>query len=88
MWSNLFESEQPRAVVVKPSLHEQEDGTILAMCITGTGTKDSLVSWINFLQDANPALKEIPIVFTLKSPDIGLEVVEETSNNQEVAVPA
>lgn len=32
------------------SVHEQEEGIIMAMCITGTSDKDSLVCWINLLQ--------------------------------------
>ena len=32
------------------SIHEQEDGIIMAMCITGTSNKDSLVCWIKLLQ--------------------------------------
>ncbi|QQP39890.1 Evolutionarily conserved signaling intermediate in Toll pathway_ mitochondrial, partial [Caligus rogercresseyi] len=50
------------------SVHEQEDGTILAVCATGTSSKDSLLSWIRFLQRENPEIENIPILFTLTSP--------------------
>ncbi|XP_046996827.1 evolutionarily conserved signaling intermediate in Toll pathway, mitochondrial [Schistocerca americana] len=57
------------AVVQAPSVHEQDDGTILAMCATGTSSRDSLLSWIRLLEaDGNPQLAKIPVVFTLKSP--------------------
>ena len=64
-WSTLFGEEPPKDIVEAPTVHEQDDGTILAMCITGTGSKDSLKSWIRFLQISNPKLGEIPVVFKL-----------------------
>lgn len=42
------------ALIPEPSIHEQEDGIILAMCITGTSNKDSLVSWVALLQVCTP----------------------------------
>lgn len=51
-----------------PTVHEQEDGTILACCATGTSSKDSLLSWIRLLQRDNPELEGIPILFALTSP--------------------
>lgn len=54
--------------MIYPSVHEQEDGIIFALCATGTSSKDSLLSWIRHLEkDGNPALGSIPVVFTLKS---------------------
>ena len=44
------------------------DGTILGCCATGTSTRDTLLSWIRFLQRDNPALENIPVLFTLHSP--------------------
>ena len=76
--------EEPTQIVLKPSIHEQEDGTILAMCITGTGSKDSLISWINFLQDSNPKLKQIPVLFSLRTPEAGIINYEERPNEQAV----
>lgn len=58
-----------RAVIRQPSVHEQEDGIIFAMCATGTSSRDSLLSWIRSLEkDGNPALAEVPVLFTSKSP--------------------
>ena len=51
-----------------PNVHEQVDGTILGCCATGTSSKDSLLSWVRFLQRDNPDLENIPILFTLNSP--------------------
>ncbi|XP_031849443.1 evolutionarily conserved signaling intermediate in Toll pathway, mitochondrial [Nomia melanderi] len=47
--------------------HEQDDGVYYAMCITGTSSKDSLLSWIRCLQIKNPVLHKIPITFKIKS---------------------
>lgn len=58
------------------TVHEDEDETYYAMCATGTSTKDSLLSWIRYLEEENPALKKIPVVFKLKSK------VKEHENEQ------
>ncbi|XP_071443789.1 evolutionarily conserved signaling intermediate in Toll pathway, mitochondrial [Hetaerina americana] len=50
------------------SMHEQEEGTILGMCATGTSSRSSLLSWIRVLQRSNPRLGSIPILFSLRSP--------------------
>lgn len=60
-------------------MHEQEDGTILACCATGTSSKDSLLSWIRFLNMDNPDLEGIPILFKISSP-LG-QVVPVTESN-------
>lgn len=50
------------------SVHQQDDGTIFAICATGTSTKDSLLSWIRLLEaNGNPALGEIPVLFRFHS---------------------
>jgi len=52
------------AVTVVPSVHEQPDGVILAVCVTGTSTRDSLLSWIRLLAKDNPKLDAgLPVVF-------------------------
>nr|XP_045608013.1 evolutionarily conserved signaling intermediate in Toll pathway, mitochondrial-like [Procambarus clarkii]XP_045608015.1 evolutionarily conserved signaling intermediate in Toll pathway, mitochondrial-like [Procambarus clarkii]XP_045608016.1 evolutionarily conserved signaling intermediate in Toll pathway, mitochondrial-like [Procambarus clarkii]XP_045608017.1 evolutionarily conserved signaling intermediate in Toll pathway, mitochondrial-like [Procambarus clarkii]XP_045608018.1 evolutionarily c len=56
------------AMTKPPSVHEQEDGTILAICATGTSGRDSLLSWIRLLQSTNPKLASIPVLFTQASP--------------------
>lgn len=64
-------------VITAPSVHEQEDGVILAVCVTGTSGRDSLLSWIRHLEkNGNPNLSSIPVVFTLKSPGKDLANME------------
>ena len=42
-----------------PSVHEQEDGTILAVCATGSSSRDSLLSWIRRLEVSHACLSFI-----------------------------
>ena len=77
-----------------PSVHEQEDGTILAVCATGSSSRDSLLSWIrrlevmlisDFLQKhsgqvSNPRLEDMVVLFTLTSPLGPVIPVQETSS--------
>jgi signaling intermediate in Toll pathway protein len=63
------DSTENQAVVRRPSVHEQDDGTIFAMCATGTSSRDSLLSWIRSLEiNNNPVLAKVPVLFTSKSP--------------------
>ena len=55
-------------VMKEPSVHEQVDGTILAICATGTSSRDSLLSWIRRLEESNPNLSKLAVLFTLSSP--------------------
>ncbi|KAK5643330.1 hypothetical protein RI129_007175 [Pyrocoelia pectoralis] len=58
------------------SVHEQKDGVIFAICITGTSSCDSLLSWIRHLEkDGNSSLSSIPIVFSLKTAEKEMEKV-------------
>lgn len=64
-----FTFETNKKIIKKPSVHEQEDGTILAVCATGSSSRDALLSWIRLLeQNGNPALGKIPVIFSMKSP--------------------
>lgn len=55
-------------VALKRSIHQQDDGTIFAICATGTSTKDSLLSWVRLLQkNGNPNLENVPVLFKFKS---------------------
>ena len=61
--------KSPAGTVAKiPGVHEQEDGTILAVCATGTSSRDSLLSWIRNLEETNPNLCKLAVLFTLTSP--------------------
>ena len=44
-----------------PSVHEQEDGTILAVCATGSSSRDSLLSWVRRLE---VGLQSFPFLLT------------------------
>ena len=78
-WFDWKLDEEPSSdLVVQPSVHEQEDGTILAMAVTGTASKESLVHWIKFLETLSPKLSNIPIIFLLRTPETGLEVVYDS----------
>ncbi|XP_055534075.1 evolutionarily conserved signaling intermediate in Toll pathway, mitochondrial [Wyeomyia smithii] len=56
-------------IALKRSIHEQEDGTIFAICCTGTSTKDSLLSWVRLLEKhGNPCLEHLPVLFKFSSP--------------------
>ncbi|XP_055328698.1 evolutionarily conserved signaling intermediate in Toll pathway, mitochondrial-like [Paramacrobiotus metropolitanus] len=66
-WDLFFKTEKPKEFAKEPSVHEQDNGKILGMCITGSATKDSLVSWMAYLSRTNPELKKRPIVFRLRS---------------------
>uniref|UniRef100_A0A1I8PEW7 Evolutionarily conserved signaling intermediate in Toll pathway, mitochondrial n=1 Tax=Stomoxys calcitrans TaxID=35570 RepID=A0A1I8PEW7_STOCA len=58
------------------SVHQQDDGTIFAICATGTSTKDSLLSWIRLLEaNGNPSLGEIPVLFRFHS-NVGEKAVQ------------
>lgn len=64
-------------------MHEQEDGVIFGICATGTSSKDSLLSWIRLLEkDNNPNLGQASIVFTLRSAEKGVAVIEENNSTE------
>jgi len=63
-----------------PSVHEQEDGTILAVCATGSSSRDSLLSWVRRLEVSNPRLEDMVVLFTLTSPLGPVIPVQETSS--------
>jgi len=65
-----YEDEEAAMKSLEPvrTVHEQIEGTIIAVAATGTSSKDSLLSWIRFLQKSNPALERIPVLFSMTSP--------------------
>ncbi|XP_067673383.1 evolutionarily conserved signaling intermediate in Toll pathway, mitochondrial-like [Haliotis asinina] len=72
-----YDSEERGDLLPEWSMHQQEDGTVMAMCITGSASKDSLVTWVRYLQRTNPMLEHIPVVFKLRTPDTDLQPVQE-----------
>lgn len=83
--TSFFNFKPPvKNILVVPSVHEQEDGVIYAVCATGTSSKDSLLSWIRHLEnDGNPVIANLPIVFTLKSGTKEIANIEVNKEQQE-----
>ncbi|EHA97297.1 Evolutionarily conserved signaling intermediate in Toll pathway, mitochondrial, partial [Heterocephalus glaber] len=46
-------------------IDEVEEGPVLAMCVAGAHDQETLAKWIQGLQETNPALARIPVVFRL-----------------------
>lgn len=62
---------------VRQTVHEQDDGTIVSVCATGTSSRDSLLSWIRLLEKyGNPQLSSIPVIFTLTAPPSEMAIQE------------
>jgi signaling intermediate in Toll pathway protein len=60
--------QKKNKVALKRSVHEQEDGTLYAICCTGCSSKDSLLSWIRLLEkNGNPQLSELVVLFKFRS---------------------
>lgn len=78
----MFGEEKKETDLIKPpSVHELNEGVFLGMCATGTSSRDSLLSWIRFLQKTNPKLSEdIPVLFTLKSPTVEITKTNQSSD--------
>lgn len=69
------------------SVHQQDDGTIFAICATGTSTKDSLLSWIRLLEaNGNPCLSEIPVLFRFHSK-VGEKAIQIEGHLDETNTP-
>lgn len=51
-----------------PSVYRQDDGTILGICITGTSSADSLLSWLQLLQLDCPRMEQMAVMFPSRSP--------------------
>lgn len=79
--STILNISEPESLVTKVrTIHEQEDGIILAVCATGTSSRDSLLSWIRHLENSNSILGKAVVVFSSKSPSTEDEGVEELSS--------
>lgn len=77
-------TSNPKLPAVVPTVHEQDDGTIVALCATGTSSRDSLLSWIRLLElNGNVVLGQIPVIFTLQAPLTGLTLTETQPTTQE-----
>lgn len=47
------------------SLPTVEEGPVFAMCMAGAHDQATLAKWIQGLQETNPALAQIPVIFRL-----------------------
>ncbi|NXX72021.1 ECSIT protein, partial [Spizella passerina] len=51
-----------------------EEGPVLALCMAGGAPRPALARWIAALQERNPALAAVPVIFRLQpGPDPGAE---------------
>jgi len=64
--TDVPEDEIDELHLSEPSVHEQDDGTILACCATETSSKDSLLSWVRLLEKEIPNMDNLQILFTIK----------------------
>ncbi|BFZ17292.1 hypothetical protein BsWGS_20331 [Bradybaena similaris] len=74
-WTSYFEDEQNVGMQPAVTVHQQEDSTVLGLCITGASTKSSVVTWIRCLEKHNPNLSKTPVIFKLNSPDADFEAI-------------
>ena len=72
--AHRYEQQQRDARARDASVHEQTDGTVLALVMTGSGSKQSVESWLRYLTAANPSLAHVPVVFKLRTPPSGVVV--------------
>ncbi|XP_069123626.1 evolutionarily conserved signaling intermediate in Toll pathway, mitochondrial-like [Argopecten irradians] len=70
----MTDNEEDKSILVPASIHAQDDGTVMATCITGTNSRDSVLTWIRYLQKTNPQLEHIPVLFEIKTHTGQLDV--------------
>ncbi|XP_059472516.1 evolutionarily conserved signaling intermediate in Toll pathway, mitochondrial [Neocloeon triangulifer] len=68
------------------TVHEQAEGTVIAIAATGSSSKDSLLSWIRFLQQEDQSLGRIPVLFSMTSPFGQVVSFEEDTVKRTVGV--
>lgn len=80
---NIYGKPKDKALAQQKDIHKQIDGIVLGICATGTSSRDSLLSWIRILERANPNLKNLQVIFTLKAPTSSLQTINESVVSQE-----
>lgn len=50
---------------MKPPSEDQLEGSVYAMCMTSNGSQERLNLWIKKLQEDNPHLARLPVIFNL-----------------------
>jgi len=53
---------------IQPSIHEQSDGTVLAMGAAARNDRQSALDWIHLLQQTNPRLGQLNVLLRLPTP--------------------
>jgi signaling intermediate in Toll pathway protein len=79
--STFGKTEKTQTLSPIKNLHLQDDQKILAVCATGTSSHDSLLSWIRLLQDSNPKLKTIAVIFTLRGTSTELQNIDQKDSD-------
>ncbi|KAM4038915.1 evolutionarily conserved signaling intermediate in Toll pathway, mitochondrial isoform 1-T3 [Anomaloglossus baeobatrachus] len=71
---------------------EVDEGPVYAMCMAGCGDERMLGKWIQCLQETNPVLAQLPVLFRLTSSgpqEVSVPLQEgATSHEEEVARPS
>lgn len=82
IFSDPFKKGNGANTVKDPSVHEQLDGVIYALCTTESSSKLSVNNWTKILEANNSKLKDYVIVYRVKE-DPGQVVIQEPKNDDE-----
>lgn len=64
-WPGRGVGYSPTAQTEGLSLPTVEEGPVFAICMAGAHDQATLAKWIQGLQETNPALAQIPVIFRL-----------------------
>nr|XP_033781019.1 evolutionarily conserved signaling intermediate in Toll pathway, mitochondrial [Geotrypetes seraphini] len=64
-------------------VNEVEEGPVFAMCMVGSEDQATLAQWIRGLQETNPILGHIPVVFRLESGPLKIQAETEMEETYE-----
>ncbi|CAF0705802.1 unnamed protein product [Brachionus calyciflorus] len=81
MFNDPFRDEFSKNKKSDLSVHELTDGTIFALCCTGTGTKTSLFYWTKILEKQISELKDFIIVYKIKPKPSFLVDLDKLKND-------
>lgn len=82
IFSDPFKKGNDGNQVRDPSVHEQLDGVIYALCTTESNSKLSVNNWTKVLEASNSKLKDFIVVYRIKE-DPGQVVIQEPENDDE-----
>ncbi|RWS30520.1 evolutionarily conserved signaling intermediate in Toll pathway-like isoform X2 [Leptotrombidium deliense] len=79
---NVYGGKSAKEVLShQKKIHEQPEGNILAICATGTSSRDSVLSWIRILETFNHNLSRLQVVFTSKGSVTDVATMNNLQNN-------